>query len=214
MDQWSELKQYELQQRQRRIAKSQQIAEEQERKKKEAEQQQLLREQARIMAEQRQAEERRSAKQQEEKTQRQVEEAQKRLLTQSAEDLRRANLQREEAQHIASQQLQAAQQVREKGSPIEWAFFEEWCLVYPDIVLARQHPIGKYRVDFAHIASMTVIELDGHEYHHTRRDRTKDYQRQRYIEDLGWHFLRFTGSEIFSDVASCVEIVGKRIQAR
>lgn len=205
-------KQYELQKRQDQMARIQHLSDEQERKKKEVESQQSLRDQARIESERRQSEERRLTERQSIEKRRLADEAHAVLLAQSAEELRRTNRQKEEAQRLALEKIQAIQEVREKGSPIERIFFDAWREAYPDTVLKRQHQIGKYFVDFAHIDTQIAIELDGHEFHSSRKDRTKDYQRQRYIEDQGWSFVRFTGSEVFHDVASCVETVAHRIQ--
>lgn len=212
MDQWNEFKRYELEQRRMKLTETQRIADEQERKKKEAEYRLSLRKRERMILEQRQAEERSIAEQQSSEKQKNAEEYRLALLAQSAKELRRANQQREESQRLASQRLQAIQQVREKGSPIERIFFEAWCEAYPTITLERQHQIGKYFVDFAHVETKIAIELDGHAFHSSRKDRTRDYQRQRFIEDQGWSFVRFTGSEVFHGVASCVQITWERIQ--
>lgn len=50
-----------------------------------------------------------------------------------------------------------------------------------------------------------MIELDGHEYHKTKEQRTRDSKRDRVLMSLGWDVLRFTGSEIFTDVGKCYE---------
>lgn len=162
---------------------------------------------------------------------RETEQAAERALQQAAKEQREKQQQAEVAERLVSslkildQQRQELLQeaalkrqqdeiIKKQGSPIENSFYEAWCAYFPHIELKRQYQIGKYRVDFAHVESHTVIELDGYEYHHTSKDRNKDYQRQHDIEDLGWYFVRFTGSQIFTNVASCVAIAGKRILQR
>lgn len=211
-DRWSDFRQREIQQRQERVAKDQRIAEEAARKKKEAEHQQILREQARIAAEQRQAEERRVIEQQASERRMHEEEVRRALLAQAAEDLRIANQRMHDAQVEAAQKAKEEQQIKEKGSPIETLFNDAWRKAYPDIALVRQYPIGRFRVDFAHETSMTAIELDGHLYHSEKRDRNRDYQRQQEIEDLGWRFVRFTGTQVYLDIDGCVDLVRRRIR--
>ncbi|SRR6266550_9159291 len=99
-------------------------------------------------------------------------------------------------------------------SPIETDFYAEWCKQFPSIKLLCQYHIDRYRVDFAHPESMTVIELDGHQYHNSKRDRTYDAQRARVIQLLGWRIWRFTGTEVHLDVENCVLQVWEIIQGR
>jgi very-short-patch-repair endonuclease len=71
--------------------------------------------------------------------------------------------------------------------------------------LIPQVEIGPYRVDFALLAQQVAIEIDGHEYHKTREQRTYDARRQRHLEKLGWRVIRFTGTEIQQNAKRCVE---------
>jgi very-short-patch-repair endonuclease len=80
--------------------------------------------------------------------------------------------------------------------------------------LIPQRPIGRFRVDFAHVESRTVIEIDGQPHHSKRHDRTRDYARQHAIEDLGWTFIRFTGSQVFADPLACVLYIHQRISQK
>lgn len=52
-----------------------------------------------------------------------------------------------------------------------------------------------------------VVELDGHNYHKTKEQRTNDAERQRYLQKNGFTVVRFTGSEINKDVNGCVSEV-------
>lgn len=213
MDQFEALKQYQQQQRLERTEKERQVTSERERKKKESEQQQSLREKERQEVMQRQAELQQITEQQAEEKRIQDEKIRQSLLVQGTEALRIADRQRQEALQLAALKVQEQETVKGK-SPIEEDFFTEWCLTHSMIELKRQYHIGKYWVDFAHLETKTVIELDGHQYHSSKRDRNKDYSRHREIEDQGWTIIRFTGSEIFVSVASCVEVVYSRIVAK
>lgn len=59
----------------------------------------------------------------------------------------------------------------------------------------RQKPLGNYIVDFYCKALNLVIEIDGGS-HHFDEIMLKDIERQRILEELGMHFLRFTEMDI------------------
>lgn len=73
--------------------------------------------------------------------------------------------------------------------------------------ITYQVPIKNYRVDFAIPHIKMVIEIDGHDYHKTKTQRTKDAKRERDLKELGWYVIRFTGSEIYKDVNECINQV-------
>jgi len=86
-------------------------------------------------------------------------------------------------------------------SPLEQMFYE---LAFLDIHIYPQHKVGKYSLDFAIPEKMIAIELDGHEYHKTKYQRTHDAQRDRWLYGQGWHVLRFTGTEIYKNLDKCI----------
>jgi len=97
-------------------------------------------------------------------------------------------------------------------SPIEFAFHMAargrlWGLV-------AQYPVGRYRIDFALPRLKLAVELDGHDYHKTKEQRTHDAKRDRALGADGWSVLRFTGSEVFRDPAQCVSEVSEEIRRR
>jgi very-short-patch-repair endonuclease len=87
-------------------------------------------------------------------------------------------------------------------SPLEQMFYE---LAFLDLHIYPQHPVGKYRLDFAIPDKHIAIELDGHEYHKTKFQRTRDAQRDRWLFGQGWHVLRFTGTEIHGNLDRCID---------
>jgi very-short-patch-repair endonuclease len=88
------------------------------------------------------------------------------------------------------------------GSPLEQMFYE---LAFLDLHIYPQHPVGKYRLDFAIPDKRVAIELDGHEYHKTKYQRTHDAKRDRWLYGQGWYVLRFTGTEIHQDLNRCID---------
>lgn len=87
-------------------------------------------------------------------------------------------------------------------TPIETMFRE--AAVGRIAELEPQQWIGPYRVDFLVRGKRLVIELDGHEFHKTKEQRTRDASRQRYLQSVGYEVVRFTGTEIFKNAALCV----------
>lgn len=72
----------------------------------------------------------------------------------------------------------------------------------------RQHPLGKFVVDFYCHEAKLVIELDG-SVHEISEVKTYDKDRQETIEQLGLTVLRFTNDEIFNNLDSVVhKIIG------
>lgn len=68
-----------------------------------------------------------------------------------------------------------------------------------------QFPAGRFFLDFAFPESRVCVELDGHDYHKTKEQRTSDAQRQRWLEMNNWRVIRFTGTEVHKNVGSCVK---------
>ncbi len=95
--------------------------------------------------------------------------------------------------------------IKKCESSIEERFFRVARKLIPDI--KPQEPIGQYRVDFAVIDKRVVVELDGHEYHKSKEQRTNDAERQRFLQKKGYTVIRFTGNEINKDVNGCVSEV-------
>lgn len=90
-------------------------------------------------------------------------------------------------------------------SHIEKSFWDAAKDVIPGLI--PQFEIGRYRVDFFVLHKGCVIELDGHDYHKTKEQRTYDAERERFIEKQGYQVVRFTGSEIYKDVGIAVRDV-------
>lgn len=63
----------------------------------------------------------------------------------------------------------------------------------------RQHGIGPFVVDFYCPEYKLAIEVDG-PIHETPWAEERDMQRQKYIEQYGIRFLRFTNDEVYRDL--------------
>jgi len=105
-------------------------------------------------------------------------------------------------------------------SPIEISFWETAKPLIPE--LEKEVWIDKkYRVDFLIPSKKVIIELYGYQHHNTKAKITKDAERERYLQRVGYQVIRFTGTEVFKDVRKCVyevlslaKIEPARVQAK
>jgi very-short-patch-repair endonuclease len=66
----------------------------------------------------------------------------------------------------------------------------------------RQHPIGKYVVDFCCLEKKAVIELDGGQH---ARQNANDFSRTRDIEKEGFQVVRFWNNQITENPQGVLE---------
>lgn len=74
----------------------------------------------------------------------------------------------------------------------------ECCILKPGV------QIDIYKVDFVYDNDF-IIEIDGHEYHKTKEQRFKDYQRERYLMKKGYIVIRFMATEVFLNPNKCID---------
>ena len=71
----------------------------------------------------------------------------------------------------------------------------------------RQKPLNRYIVDFYCKPLNLVIEIDG-AYHFETEQKVKDNIRQKFLEEMGLNFLRFSEQQVRKDM----DIVLKKIE--
>ncbi|MCI1900254.1 MAG: DUF559 domain-containing protein [Enterobacter sp.] len=73
----------------------------------------------------------------------------------------------------------------------------------------RQHPVGHYILDFACGEARLVIELDGGQH-----DENQEYDRQRtvWLNQKGWHVIRFWNNELRSNEETVLEKILEMLQ--
>ncbi len=76
----------------------------------------------------------------------------------------------------------------------------------------RQVPIGRYIVDFYCHELMLALEVDGSSHHHPDAF-SRDLSRQRELEEMGVHFLRFQEREVRADIRAVVDVIVSWIDA-
>ncbi len=91
-------------------------------------------------------------------------------------------------------------------SPMELKFYEKVRRIFREIEpqWEIQSDGHRYRADFAIPSKKIVFEIDGHDYHKTKEQRTNDTRRERNLQKAGWKVIRFTGSEIYNNLDKCV----------
>ena len=73
----------------------------------------------------------------------------------------------------------------------------------------RQKPIDNFIVDFYCNELMLAIEIDG-ETHNFKV--TRDFERQRRLEEFGVRFLRFTDEEVKQNLEGVMAVIEKWIR--
>ena len=74
----------------------------------------------------------------------------------------------------------------------------------------RQKPLGRYIVDFYCKPLKLVIEIDG-TYHFEEEQKVKDNERQKLLEKMSLHFLRFSEQQVRKDIDIVLKEIGKYI---
>lgn len=64
---------------------------------------------------------------------------------------------------------------------------------------------GRFELDIAFPSKQVAVEADGNYYHNFPHGLPRDKSKNAYLRKCGWLVLRFWGSEINSDVKSCVD---------
>jgi len=100
-------------------------------------------------------------------------------------------------------------------SPVERMFYQAAFDVLKKYDIIPQYPILRYRADFAIPEERIVIEIDGHNYHSSKKKVAADNKRDRHMLSLGWIVIRFSGSEVYRNPYDCANevdaiIIGRR----
>ena len=73
----------------------------------------------------------------------------------------------------------------------------------------RQHPIGKYIVDFVNTERRIIIELDGGQHLENKKDKLRD----RWLEEQGYEVLRFWDNEVLNNVEGVLEFIREKLSS-
>ncbi|MFQ3574490.1 MAG: endonuclease domain-containing protein [Thermodesulfovibrionales bacterium] len=81
---------------------------------------------------------------------------------------------------------------------------------YEGMKFRRQHPIGKYIVDFVCLERKLIIELDGGQ-HAVPEETLKDKQRDAWLEKEGYTIMRFWNNEVLTNIDGVLEAIRERL---
>lgn len=70
----------------------------------------------------------------------------------------------------------------------------------------RQHPIGRFIVDFVCVEKKVIIELDGSQH---LDDPEKDKSRDQWLKNQGYKVLRFDNIEFLKNKEAVVELIAQ-----
>ncbi|MBV8763817.1 MAG: DUF559 domain-containing protein [Hyphomicrobiales bacterium] len=102
---------------------------------------------------------------------------------------------------------QRARALRHDATPAERRLWRALRLVeLPKSHFRRQAPIGPYVADFANHSLRLVIELDGEQHGHVAGLRHDD-RRTAYLNEHGYHVLRFWNNEVKENLDGVVETI-------
>jgi very-short-patch-repair endonuclease len=99
-----------------------------------------------------------------------------------------------------------------KGSKLEWKFIVLWDALKGQY-LDREykfHPKRRFRADFVHKPSMTMIEIEG--YGHQKQNRyTTDLEKYNLAATMGWTLVRLTAAKITAnDLQAIIDFIKMR----
>jgi len=105
---------------------------------------------------------------------------------------------------VAAKNRQFAKSMRNEPTDAEHAL---WQIVrgkrLEGMRFRRQHPIGRYIVDFICLDERLIIEMDGSQHAQNSYDATRDQQ----LQALGYQVLRFWNEEVLAEL----ELVAEKI---
>jgi adenine-specific DNA-methyltransferase len=73
----------------------------------------------------------------------------------------------------------------------------------------RQHPVGKYIVDFICLDKGLIIELDGGQHVEAK---VYDDERTVWLEKQGFHVLRFWDNQVFKETEAVRNVIFEKLQ--
>ena len=74
----------------------------------------------------------------------------------------------------------------------------------------RQQPIDDYIVDFVHLDKRLIIEVDGGQ-HNEIQTIARDNLRTAYLENQGFHLIRFCDSDVLRNMDGVLEKIGETL---
>ncbi len=74
----------------------------------------------------------------------------------------------------------------------------------------RQYPLGRYVVDFLHLAARLVIELDGGQHNESLHDKNRDA----WLRAQGFEVIRFWNNEVLLETTEVLSAICAAVERR
>ena len=100
--------------------------------------------------------------------------------------------------------LEYARENRKNATLAEQVLWEHLRNGALGVEFLRQHIIGDYIADFVSRHEGLIIEVDGG-YHLERRQQEDDAAREKDLEQMGFHVMRFTNEEVLYDINNVLQ---------
>ena len=97
-----------------------------------------------------------------------------------------------------------SRKLRSKMTDAEQKLWRELRMLQMGVKFRRQHPIGRFIVDFASLDARMCIEVDG--AHHADQI-LKDRARTACLQSEGYSVLRFSDREVLMEIESVKEAI-------
>ncbi|MHB8069444.1 MAG: endonuclease domain-containing protein [Desulfobaccales bacterium] len=74
----------------------------------------------------------------------------------------------------------------------------------------RQHPLGRYIVDFVCLEKRLVLEVDGGQ-HGMEEETIKDNEREQWLRTEGYQVLRFWNNDVLTNLEGVMDMIRANI---
>ena len=82
---------------------------------------------------------------------------------------------------------------------------------FSDKNFKREHPVGRYSIDFAWPHLMKAIEIDGEQHERFEKQRESDVRKDKVLSDAGWTVMRVKWKTMYrntkEEIARCKEFI-------
>ncbi len=111
-----------------------------------------------------------------------------------------------ENRKYSNRALSAAKSLRQSMTMYECLLWKKLRKSPNGFAFRKQHPVGKYIVDFINLDKKLIIELDG-ALHGEERQIIHDAIRDKFLQDLGFRIIRFWNNEVFKKMDMVLDTI-------
>ncbi|MDQ3846636.1 MAG: endonuclease domain-containing protein [Bacteroidota bacterium] len=109
--------------------------------------------------------------------------------------------------------FQYAELLRKNMTAAEKMLWDRFYKNQLGVRIRRQHPIGKYIVDFYCHEAKLIKEIDG-DIHLIKENKEYDIGREVCLNEFGIEIIRFTNDEVMNNVEEVIQKIKSKIEQR